>query len=44
MTKANANSIEIAYETFGRADDPCLVLINWPICLPSSARIINIPV
>jgi pimeloyl-ACP methyl ester carboxylesterase len=27
LTIATAKSIEIAYETFGRPDDPCLVLI-----------------
>ena len=27
LKAANVNSIEIVYETFGRPDDPCLVLI-----------------
>jgi hypothetical protein len=38
MPVAIANSIEISYETFGRPDNPCLVLvmglgeqmITWP--------------
>ena len=38
MTVAFANSIEITYETFGRSDNPCLILVmglgeqmvTWP--------------